>query len=129
MKTLVSLNTALLAKDCGYKKPTIHYFAQLLDGSYETRVAFVRHTKQNYYNIRNYISTHYEHAHRPTLAQLQKWIRDEYDGHIWIIPSYQVFYKYKDKTENKLGFKTYEEALDYGLYEILKQIKYEDSKK
>jgi len=129
MKTLVSLRVALLAKYCGYNKPTIHYFSELADGSYETRVAFVKHNKQKYYNIKNYISTHYEHAHRPTLAQLQKWLRDEFDAHIWIIPKYQVFMKYKDVIENKLGFTSYEEALDYGLYEILNKIKNESIKK
>ena len=66
----------------------------------------------------------------PTQSLLQKWIREEHNIHTWAYPHINddMYYGvrfYKDYSNNGSidAFKTYEEAIEKGLYEALKLIK------
>jgi len=121
MKTLVSIDTALLGHRLGYKKPTIHYIVKVSEDEWQTRVAYKK--ERGYIEISNFIRVFFEYPHRPTLAQLQKWLRDTFKTFVWVSTevknnniSYNcsiIIHKHKEHTKKK--FKTYEKALDYGL--------------
>lgn len=62
---------------------------------------------------------------RPTQSLLQKWLRDKHDSQIqvhFIRKNYWVVLKCTERKEFG-NFKTYEKALEKGLYEALKLIK------
>ena len=65
---------------------------------------------------------------RPTQSLFQRWLREVHNIHIWIIPNTlwdYGYYYFKDGgyTLSKMGFKSYELALETALQEGLKLIK------
>ena len=72
-----------------------------------------------------------EYTKRPTQSFLQKWLREKYNIDIWCIPIYKgkktFHYQLAVESDNILNqtmerYKTYEEALEFGLQEALKLI-------
>jgi len=70
------------------------------------------------------------------LCELQKWLREEHDIHVWVTAPTDGFYdacvfrdktnyyrKFDDFTTNETDFTTYESAFEDGLFEALKLIK------
>lgn len=143
---LVKLETAKLAKEKGYlhdldqmntwyEPNLMSYIPRRDNGEYHAIGAFFYDSNQN---IQQYQTGQTVDA--PTQSQLQKWLREEHDLHIMIYPSltvekqtkYRIYegeepveslnvpylYEYRGKE-----FDTYEEALEYGLYDYLKLIK------
>lgn len=75
----------------------------------------------------------------PTQALLQKWLREKCNIRVFVVPiifdnySFRIYYPHpitksleKKYFEIEIGFKTYEEALEAGLFEALKLIKNEN---
>ena len=64
----------------------------------------------------------------PTQSLLQKWLREKHNYHLWIIPwnsckDFAYNWEYNGMNDGSKGiFKSYEEALEEGLYEALKLI-------
>ena len=107
---LISFETAKLAKEKGFEK--------LCNFSYDEDEIITANCEQAY----NFVA--------PTQSLLQKWLREKHNFHICIWFN-SLTGKYRidspidelDILFEKLNeFKTYEEALEYGLFEILKLI-------
>ena len=120
---LISFETAVLAKEKGFKIPTPVMYKgnersyghnnewgideQRLDGKFPYR-------NQQWYSI-------------PTQSGLQKWLREKHNIHLIAykninIDGYDWCYITTDGITNINSYKTYEEALEFALIEALKLI-------
>ena len=121
---LISFETAVLAKEKGFKIPTPVMYKgnersyghnnewgideKRLDGEFPYR-------NQQWYSI-------------PTQSGLQKWLREKHNIHLIAykninIDGYDWCYITTDGITNINSYKTYEEAFEIGLQEALKLIK------
>ena len=130
---IISFETAKLAKEKGFNVPVRSMYL-------DSELFLDKNTKGNY-NDPNWVSswrtspTH-DTLSAPTQSLLQKWLREVHRIDIYCYPNYdkkgvtfQVnlytdpYVKFKDTNHfYKGGYKTYEEALEEGLYEALKLI-------
>lgn len=114
---LISLETAKLAKEKGFDELCAHTYAD-----------------------DNFV-TNYKWLSAPTQSLLQKWLREKYYIHIYVVPygdtvswilanigytnrktdEYRLISLIKDKYD-KIKFKSYEEAVEIALQEALKLI-------
>lgn len=133
---LVSLETAVLAKELGFDEYTDCIF---INSNYPMRVVS-SHNDKNSSNNEEYCSDGY-HVYDfvcsdPTQALLQKWIREIHGECVYCVPvvntSFEVIYYYYeiiadlvayDISHEKERYKTYEEALEAGLQTSLKFLK------
>lgn len=137
---LITFETAKLAKEKGFKEPTLHYFYKdklntpYLENGSSTDVEF-RVDLEDLYEFHN---TEYskDRAAAPTQSLLQKWLRDVHQIFVYIQPIIES--KYQDSEGNfnnedvyyhwfiwgvQFGMEnTYEEALEKALQEALKLI-------
>lgn len=130
-ETLISFETAKLAKEKGFDEPCAYYSildfqnfkadgkiyqARLGDGSYGDNVLqFVKRTNQPHL------------AGASTQSLLQKWLREVHKIHVLLVFKPNQKYDYEiDTIEDYYTFHdpqlTYEEALEKGLFEALKLI-------
>ena len=122
---LISFETAVLAKEKGFKIPTPVMYKgnersyghnnewgideKRLDGEFPYR-------NQQWYSI-------------PTQSGLQKWLREKHNIHLIAykninIDGYDWCFITTDGITNINSYKTYEEALEVGLQEALKLVKF-----
>lgn len=136
--TLISFETAKLAKDKGFDLECKYRYYKVYAGSTLNKVGhnvgdFVLSTISKNDNSLGVASL----AETPTQSLLQKWLRGVHSIHICVDISllkewYVNIYDIKNKPSefgqtyeflNEIRFKTYEEALEIGLQEALKLIK------
>lgn len=135
---LISFETAKLAKDKGFNWKCLHGCSA--EHPKDIHLSFDL-TGENYFGIESIYNaeenTDIKHFLLPTQSLLQKWLREEYKIHIRINYLDDVlffgFYVENIKINTELieetygshdnRFKTYEEALEKGLFETLKLIK------
>lgn len=118
---LILLETAILCKEKGFDEPTFSYYEK---GKLQTRA------KDHFHNDNFYDGMGYIKHSAPTQSLLQKWLREKYNIHIHIIYNFGT-YLYSIKKLNDViqpdtsfkEFKSYEEALEIGLFEVLNLIK------
>jgi len=116
--TLISFETAKLAKEKEFKISCDHYYDA--DKMYNTPQAFDGNViDDGYYHDDYYL--------RPNQSLLQKWLREEYNYHVYVYPvaleNYKVCHHLGGGyTFCKSEFLTYEEALEHGLMVGLKTI-------
>jgi hypothetical protein len=120
--TLISFETAKLAKEKGFNIPTETCWIETTSSLF----------KSPFHTIRNkvgYITEGCDYINEPTQSLLQKWFREEHKIDIWVLyndnrAAYPYFWELNSKNGeykySKKGFKTYEEALEQGLIEALK---------
>jgi hypothetical protein len=118
-ETLISFETAKLAKEIGFNWPTRYYYDFIGDrGSDRTDVNW-NQSKEELYSA-------------PTQSLLQKWLREIHNIMFVIKPFYDNSMKkttyvadpiIAGKTNKIAREDTYEEALEVGLFEALKLIK------
>lgn len=135
----VSFETAKLAKEKGFKKKSRKSYKQPVVTKRGTDIKEARDYKlmntDNAYTSITEISYPNEDFYAPTQAVLQKWLREVHDiyveplidpfaGDFWY--NLKAFKKNKEKAyKNDLSnnnYNTWEEALEAGLQEALKQI-------
>lgn len=127
---LVSFETAKLAKERGWmvdKYSNVHF----------THHYYIDEPNNYYDSTKNrgelcegtgMISVYSARCDAPTQSLLQKWLREIYNIHIWILRInkngyYQFEYSNQEVMGSGQAWKTYEEALEKGLQEALKLIK------
>ena len=140
MKNLITIKTAILAKELGFDEPVLYYY----DGS-----DMIASQAENVFDLKNY-NIHHGSTSRsaPTQSLLQKWLRDTYNIHVNIIyvgehedgyPAFrgEVFKslengkrkKYTELRSDNEGdffiFRSYENCLENGLQSALTLIKTE----
>lgn len=113
----VNFETAVLAKEKGFKLPLSsanNYWIK--DGS---RIA-----SYEWFNLEDFM----DYIDAPTQSLLQKWLREEHNidvlvdkGFLCDNYSYEIYHK-NDMIDSEYIFKTFEKALEAGLYEALKLI-------
>lgn len=120
---LVSFETAQLAKKKGFNLSCKYGIETSL---YTNKGEHVYYSNYGFFG--SGLSGSYIKA--PTQAALSKWLREEYNINVWVIPMWDYDYRVhwareRGKMSNyELGnYKTYEEALETGLIEALKLIK------
>ena len=115
---LISFETAKLAKEKGF-----HISSR---GEGMGKRVFING------ELVNTIFSSKDHIHAPTQSLLQKWLREVHEISIKVDDYYtnsRVRFDYNvcqlgSQEDNPVGiFETYEEALEIGLYQALKQIK------
>ena len=144
--TLITFETAKLAKDKGFKEKVIYYYHLHDDLKKPLLINEVEILLKNYktpYEVRrdwNTISTEFgytENFSAPTQSLLAKWLREEHNIHFEIKPIFDVKDNLKPyhisviKNPSGKDFEyeivgsldTYEETLEIGLQEALKLIK------
>ena len=154
---LISFETAKLAKEKGFNEPTIDLWyrdktekPKLFKGHTSHR-RFINCSELGYrgsdtssyeestITIKDLLQVYYKYPAKdklyqaPTQSLLQKWLIEKYYVHIEIDALGQSNYHLKCGIIGKIlsidnGYKTYEEALEDGLYEALKLIKDEQTK-
>jgi len=131
---LISFKTAKLAKEKGFDKLVYACYnnstaLENLNNIWSCGCEGGMHLEEWYYNYNAY--PHNTLYSAPTQSLLQKWLREEHNLSIEIactIIKDWFFEIYKISSGNRMykakaHFKTYEEALEVGLQEGLKQIK------
>ncbi len=134
-ETLISFETAKLAKDRGFDLECKYRYYKVYAGSTLNKVGhnvgdFVLSTINKNDNSLGVASL----AEAPTQALLQRWLREVYNIHLMVEPYYNeekllvygfdlITERAEEETIIEKGFKTYEEALEIGLQEALKLIK------
>ena len=124
---LISFETAKLAKEKGFNIPTRNFYA---DKSWEDEQVY-NCGSVGYPEFTNDMGANHGFGDItliPTQSVLQKWLREEHSIDVLVDKgflsnkySYEVLYK-NDMLDSEYVFKTYEEALEKGLYEALKLI-------
>lgn len=115
---LISFETAKLAKE---KK-----FDILCEHSFSEHNSAIQENNQN--GFRNWNKEYKNSYSRPTQSLLQKWLREVHGTIIYVVPFKDIgddnndpirFKVFTTKTINSKEYKTYEEALEIGLYQAL----------
>jgi hypothetical protein len=138
--TLISFETAKLAKEKSFDLPTWYYFN--VDNKIDETIPegfsglkneiWQSNTVNKYSN--NKTAYNYYQCSAPTQALLQKWLRDIHNIHVVLLPNDEGLYgfaitianrNHTDSNRFELDEITgnYEEALEKGLQEALKLIK------
>jgi hypothetical protein len=131
--TLITVDTAKLAKEVGFREIVLSYYNCNKDGVYSPN-AF---NQQDYveqeaddWNGDSYIST----LSAPTQSLLQKWLREVHKIQLFVIPVGNVSFDLKyycysilshdtdEGVHSKNRFITYEEALEEGLKYALSKL-------
>ena len=127
-ETLVTFETAKLAKEKGFEEEVLHFYCinktcNYIKEPYE--YSFRVNANQNSEDNFGYGET----TSAPTQSLLQKWLREVHNIHIAvlpkILPSNEIKYycfKGKIKKDFKDLYNTYEEALEKGLQLALNRI-------
>ena len=123
---LISFETAKLAKEKGLIEGI------LCHNAYCIGFGSVKEDRNWLSNVTRYgVKKSFHLALAPTQSVLQKWLREKHKIHIWVIPwnsrkrfSYLLENEHIfDGSDRSEIFKTYEEALEAGLFNALKLIK------
>lgn len=123
----IRFETAKLAKEVGSDIETEHAF--------RLRYGEVKEYFSGFQNWNHWEEDEIEEFFsRPLQSTLQKWLREKHKINVFCLPDnyesdvwFSVIGGYGDpKVKNDGGRRTYEEALEVGLYEALKLIKNED---
>ena len=136
---LVTLETAILAKEKGFNERG-HYFykvksendIELYGCTRKQLVGFkgcvpIYHKVRDYHTNKKKSNAKLYRCSAPTQSLLSKWLREEHNIHLIAykninIDGYDWCYITTDGITNINSYKTYEEALEIGLQEALKQI-------
>ena len=120
---LISFETAKLAKEKGFDLyQTFSYWeGELTPHTPGYALEDGKTSQENYFNFERYYA--------PTQSLLQKWLREEHNIHLIAykninIDGYDWCYITTDGITNINSYKTYEEALEVGLQEALKLVKF-----
>ena len=132
---LITLQTAILAKEKGFTENVINYY-HIHEGLTESvlinEIDILLKNYKTPYEVRrnwNTINTEFcyvENFSAPTQSLLQKWLREIHDIKIRLVQrniKYLVFIQLKLNEEIRFEGNSYEEALEIGLQEGLKLIK------
>lgn len=135
-ETLVSFKVAKLAKEKGFNEKSQYYY--ILDfGSFQRNTTALKFNtsleNENIYQSIRLSGSQHHLALAPTQNLFQKWLREVH--HIIVEPRfiggltkatawydvivYSVLLENEDKRPLELKYKTYEEALDEGLFQAL----------
>lgn len=134
-ETLISLETAKLAKEKGFNEPTRGFIEPVYNETHEFFDDTVLYVYSGYKPLKEHHKILEEGWYlAPTQALLQKWIREKHKIHIdigwqpfgenlswWFLTSKLGEEIWEFETLN--NFDTYEEALEAGLYEALTLLK------
>lgn len=129
---VIEVDTAKLAKEKGFDIPTPYYYHP----QYGLHTSFFSYENSNNenYNSKEWAPGYYS---APTQSLLQKWLRDEWDTHIKIdfcviTGEDRSWWSYRlynistctphPVTCEEFEYKSYEEALEAGLLEILETV-------
>lgn len=132
---LISLKTAKLAKEIGFKQISEKVYVETLEhtldigrgGEYTFSKISPRILKRGKFDKWEIV-----HCDAPTQSLLQKWLREVHNIIVYVTPFKDIgddlndpirFKVFTTKTTNSIEYKTYEEALEIGLQEALKLIK------
>ncbi len=132
---IVSKKTAIKAYEKGFNKPCQFYFwsdNQMIKHTCQSEKDGYLCRQREWEDINEYNKKIYTIA-VPTLYQLQQWLREKYDIHIWIKPNkngiYIPYYLINDFNKIKSNYIpklkpgiNYEKVLDKILYELLNVI-------
>lgn len=122
---LISIETAKLAKEKGFREITLRYWANYYEGEPKEKWKLM-HSHEISLNWMEYAA--------PTQSLLQKWLRDEHGVFVLILPTINMYFAFKVmdigvkietppcKDVDGTDYATYEEALEAGLQEALKLI-------
>ena len=131
---LIQFKTAKLAKEKGFNIPTFNVynvngklfeFEVPVNGSFKDSLLEDHEIVYDDWNNNNK-----ESCSTPTQSLLQRWLREKHNIHIWITRFLISETEYTFNIENYEGlrqdhteYKSYEQALEVGLYEALQLIK------
>jgi hypothetical protein len=143
----ISLETAKLAKEKGFANGTrasyCHYLGSYVyDGDPEHNESYKKDDVKldyDFYTVNNmegldYSNEHYSIYEAPKQSLLQRWLREEHNMEVFIIPDIHFIGKKQinhyrcwipdnpGRKDMKISFDTYEEALEAGLLETLELI-------
>ena len=120
---LISFETAKLAKEKGFKDYTSN------DNWYDCKGEL---KNDNIFTTRNDYPAEPNECDASTQSLLQKWLREEYEVIVWLIPAVDDFTcfvsnKYPSSEEGKIIYTSYEsgkweDVLEIGLQEALKSL-------
>lgn len=130
MEELVSYKTAILAKEVGFNWKVRTYYGHVCN-------PHIAYDKEDYsipvdFNSDNNSANYKDLISAPTQSLLNKWLRDVHKYYIDIFIHSDSSYCVRNIFEISIGgdisiiyknHKTYEEALEYGLYYALNLIK------
>lgn len=130
---LVTLETAKLAKEKGFNIFTDVCFANTPNSDNKQYKKIKLHHSHSVGSVDSFGNILTIVAYAPTQSLLAKWLREEYNIHVTsqignldFINTYHYEIRYIDKNKFMCkvngNFKTYEEALEIGLQEVLKLI-------
>ena len=123
---LISFETAKLAKEKGFDWDILHTYR---DGKLDYEDYYRGTIDELYFNANGRNITKFkEIISAPTQSLLQKWLREVHGIDVLVDKgvlcdkySYEIYHK-NDMLDSEYVFKTYEEALEIGLYKSLKLI-------
>jgi hypothetical protein len=137
---LITLKTAKLAKKKGFDLESLYFYtkpnSKMFGIDEHNRPYSIKNTSKKLYKCGNHAALNIDNVFSaPTQALLQRWLREEHNIHIsiglnlngdrpkvyWISFEHTLEGSIIDTFQTE--YKTYEEALEVGLYEALKLIK------
>ena len=126
---LISFETAKLAKEKKFNIPCENFYIEYIDDDVADLFNYEEQRGSGYAEL--YINNQEFKYSAPTQSLLQKWLREVHNifvscsyNNISCDGTYYIWYGVMSKTCNmKENFKTWEEALEFGLQGALKLIK------
>ena len=118
---IIQYETAILAKEIGFDVITdkAYWFANPMLNNLETKI--IDNTLKTNFNFRAFA----QNCLAPSICELQKWLRDSHNKDVLMLkPNNNEYVSYIwGETRELQSFKTYEQALEYGIIQALKIIK------